>query len=724
MEVKLRIIEINPKIQLLKNNPKDIISISFFSNHISTKIDDIENIFITNEKIIVNLGENDPKNKIIKCVLLKNNNIIASGEFNLKEGINWYKLNEVKNYMMSKESLITSSTSNENFQILNESKNLVFNNYSPNSLDTKISIENNKYFSPKNVNSIKTGNIKIKLLVIFLNRRNLSKNKKINDVKKQNDLSSKFKESSFELGNNYFDCSANYMDIIKLNPKSKLLTTEKKQCNIRKNIFFGNNQKKISQKKMNLNLTNKSGLDPIVSGDSFLSNKNKDNSFSISNNILKKTSKKKNNKNITSKNLINEKMKMKSSLNLFKKKNQKELKYSFDNKIINKKPDKKEKNHNKLNSCEIIEEKILDQTFKNNLKKDENLKANLSRNNSFTSFNRLNTELSKNSIENIKIGQDLYDTNRDYKDNNLENDHSGQNLNVSNVDDNINTNYENLKIDFLLLYSEDNVKTINDEDLFLEMQLMAEKILKLQHYHQKEYIQIYNIINTNKQILSDYQRLYLSITKKMNKLNLKKMKVSMNETNNSLYKENITNFIKVRKKIIKESEFPIWHKLMINSNKNSVLENYKNKMTNIFLNICSKKESKLNILSLKFYKEIRERQNKKANINKITKYKSLGIKKIRRIDTKINTNIKFNNYFLNKTSKNFYSNKFNLPSSKGKNNTIKLKHSSTRMTNNNKYGTHMNDITTNNIRKKNNQKKQLSVGKRLCIDKTYLNKKQ
>ena len=162
MEAKVRIIEIFPKIQSIKSNPKDIISLSFISNENSTKIENLEQSMHKNER---------------KIIIIKNNQyIIASGEFNLEEGINWYTLKEDKNNVMSKESLITSSTSNGNIiQNINNNPNPYLISNSPNSLETNISIENNKYFSYANSNLTKEHSIKIKLMVIFIKRKYLDK---------------------------------------------------------------------------------------------------------------------------------------------------------------------------------------------------------------------------------------------------------------------------------------------------------------------------------------------------------------------------------------------------------------------------------------------------------------------------------------------------------------------------------------------------------------------
>ena len=62
MEVKFRIVEIYPKLYLIKDNPKDIISISFISNDNTKKIGNIEQSITKNEKISINLkAQNNQK---------------------------------------------------------------------------------------------------------------------------------------------------------------------------------------------------------------------------------------------------------------------------------------------------------------------------------------------------------------------------------------------------------------------------------------------------------------------------------------------------------------------------------------------------------------------------------------------------------------------------------------------------------------------------------------
>ena len=685
MEAKLRIIEIYPKIQSIKNNTKDIISISFISNDYSVKIVDIEQTLSKKEKIIIDLKEQNTKRHLIKCILLRNkNNIIYSGELTLKEGINWYHLNETKNNKMSKESLITSSTSNGNIQKISNSPNLSDNDNARHSLNT-------------NTNLTKLEFIKIKLMVYYIKRRYTNKNNN-NAINETGESSFRLKDSSFEKGNDYFECSMYDMDINKLNKKLNLLTTDKKNTAIKKSILFGNQTKKLSQKKIKYNHNTKNELMPIESGENITINNTKDISDNLINKTFKTSSKKKFKIIKDKEKSIYEGIKMKTSFNFYKRKNNLDNKYMIENKIPKKKSINKV-SHHKLNSCENFEDKILDQDFQNYLKNDENLRANLFVNNSFNSLERISTERQQDSNN---------ETNKN--DNQLQTDNIDNNTDKEN--NYIKENYERLKIDFLLLYTEENIKNINNEDIFMETQLMGEKLLKLQHYHQKEYQQLFSSIKNNKKMINNYQKLYILQSKKNNKLNLKKLENTLNKSKNEVYNETKTNFIKVRKRLIKDSEFPIWDNLMMNSDKASIINNTKNKMTNIFLNICSKKQDKLNKLSLKFYNEIKDKQNNKNNKTIIqktkSKYKSFDQNKIITIDTKINTKFNDNHFIPNKTSKNNQNNMSNIPSSRSKKDIKTKKKSSTKFTNNkNNNANNHNNIINETMTHNNNTKKRI-----------------
>ena len=699
MEAKFRIIEIYPKLQAIKNNPKDIISISFISNDYTKKIGNIEQSIAKNEKNVIYLKSQNTKKEIIKCILSRNNNIISSGELNLEQGTNWYKLDEIKNNKMSKESLITSSTSNDNFPNININLNLIKGGSS------NLSDKDNSN-SIKNGSLTKTEIIKIKLMVYYIKTKNTNNN----TISEQNESSVRIRDTSFEKGKNNFENSIYDMDTTKLNKKIKLMTTDKKNA-IKKNLLFGNQTKKMSKNKILFKITNKSSLAPIASGDNITENNDKEISNTLNNMSFKRPSKKKFIKDANNHKPINENMKMRTSFNFYKRKNNPENNnYLIDNKLLKKKSSNKI-NHHKLNSCENFEDTILDQKFKNDLKNDENLRANLFTNNSFNSINKKSQE--KNT--------DLFEV----KDNNNYN----ENINNNYVEENnySKDNYERLKIDFHLLYSEENIKNINNEDSFLEMQLMGEKLLKLQHFHQIEYNQIFNEIIKSKKYILNNQNLYIQLTKKMNKLQVKRLQNSLN--NDESFNEPISNFINVRRKIIKNSEFSIWEKLMLDSTKTSIKNNIKNKMINIFLNICSKNENKLNKLSFKFYNEIKEKQNqnkssdKKSANKKKNNYKSLEENKTISIDTKINPH-NFNNLSINKTSKNSQNNTSLMPSSKSKISAISKKIINIKSNYSNLVNETTNHSHNYNTNKINHKSKQLNGGNKVFNSKKVVNKNQ
>ena len=232
MEAKFRIIEIYPKLQAIKNNPKDIISISFISNDYTKKIGNIEQSIAKNEKNVIYLKSQNTKKEIIKCILSRNNNIISSGELNLEQGTNWYKLDEIKNNKMSKESLITSSTSNDNFPNINSNINLNLIKGGSSNLSDK---DNSN--SIKNGSLTKTEIIKIKLMVYYIKTKNTNNN----TISEQNESSVRIRDTSFEKGKNNFENSIYDMDTTKLNKKIKLMTTDKKNAIKKKFIIWKSN---------------------------------------------------------------------------------------------------------------------------------------------------------------------------------------------------------------------------------------------------------------------------------------------------------------------------------------------------------------------------------------------------------------------------------------------------------------------------------------------------
>ena len=344
---------------------------------------------------------------------------------------------------------------------------------------------------------------------------------------------------------------------------------------------------------------------------------------------------------MNNKKILNEDKKMKTLNGFYKTKN-----------IM----DKNDKKSKKINSCDNIEDEILDQSYKDNIKNDEILKVNLSRNNSFNYLTEKNTYKKNRKDINIintddkifmpifsRINKDNFgdkltsnifpteignDNNNYYSKitnfDNKTNEKINNNISIKNnyrdiiLNDNNNTvkNFENLKNDFLLLYPSNYSNKIKNEDGFLEIQFMIEKILSLQKEHQKEYMTLFNSINFNQRKTNYYQKQYISLIKKMNKLKTKKICNDILDIKRELFHENVNNFIGVRKKLLKDGEFLVWNKISENSNKSYALNSNKNKIINIFMNICGQNEKNLNKLSLKFYNEMKNKIIIKNPLNK------------------------------------------------------------------------------------------------------------
>ena len=274
---------------------------------------------------------------------------------------------------------------------------------------------------------------------------------------------------------------------------------------------------------------------------------------------------------------------------------------------------------------------------------------------------------------------------------------------------------------------------------------MIEKILAMQNKHQKEYIEISNSININKKIVSYYQNKYISLIKLINKLNTKKIYNDIRNKKKDIFNENINNFIKIRKNIMNKGEFMIWNKMLENSNRSKIKTNTKNKIINIFLNICGKNENSLNKLSLKFYKEIKNIKNKKSssnNINNTTKKKNkfnynstFSEKKIINIKNKIKDNDTEGNIPIPymRTNHNIQNN-FKSSSNKNKvkiskKNSIKLNTNkddkSNAKNNNMNFGTMISENTSSNFNKKIKYKnKSSSIGDKKYHKKRGFNKSQ
>ena len=779
MEAKIKIIEVFPKLKYLKHNPKDIISISFISDNFKVKIADLEKAIISNDKIVINLIKKKNFIQPIKYALILNkNNIIATSEFTPTEGVKWYKLNEIKNNI-SKESLITSSTSNGNIKNNNNSR-INFRNHNLSDFNNNnLVFESLNNFHPKrNVNNLNNNNssinkIKIKFSISFSKMNNSNKNFKNNhynnirnnNYTKEPSLNSS-KDEKFLLDkekDNFIlkDFTITESDISKINTKNKSISAKK----IGNQKFLSGEVTKRSCRKINFNF-NQSPSSPESKNMRYSYNKKNENIINHNKIISRKTN------NIINKKFFNEKIKMKTSIEFNKRK-----KFYFKDLIENKNRNNDEI-HKKINSCDNIDDKIFDQNFKNYLKNDEILKENLSDNNSLIlnnnndlrDINICNTlsfdckdfipqtfrDKISNSIEkkiknkkltiqdlnsnSFQSDSQLLKTNSEFG---LSNESISKNIIISDNDNSFGNRYtdntisifERLKNDFSLLYSSDNINQMNNDILFLEMQIMIEKILELQNRHQKEYRDLFNSINLFQNIFKNYQYQCILLFKKINKLKAKNFNLDLKIKRKKYCNKNIKNFINRRKKIINKDEFSLWDKMLENSNKTIIQNNSKKKMINIFLKICEKNENNLNKLSMKFYKDTNNR-NSKININDIknkrnnyNSYFSENQKSKMKSKIKENEDINLNYKLINNNKNKIYSNsnnnKYKLIKKNGKKiNSIKNDLNSKNILNNvcnmNNNRIINENLLSNNVKKINNNNKYKSIS---FLEKIYPKKR-
>ena len=779
MEAKIKIVEVFPKLKYLKHNPKDIISISFISDNFKVKIADLEKAIISNDKIVINLIKKKNFIQPIKYALILNkNNIIATSEFTPTEGVKWYKLNEIKNNI-SKESLITSSTSNGNIKNNNNSR-INFRNHNLSDFNNNnLVFESLNNFHPKrNVNNLNNNNsstnkIKIKFSISFSKMNNSNKNFKNNhynnirnnNYTKEPSLNSS-KDEKFLLDkerDNFIlkDFTITESDISKINTKNKSISAKK----IGNQKFLSGEVTKRSCRKINFNF-NQSPSSPESKNMRYSYNKKNENIINNNKIIFIKIN------NIINKKFFNEKIKMKTSIEFNKRK-----KFYFKDLIENKNRNNDEI-HKKINSCDNIDDKIFDQNFKNYLKNDEILKENLSDNNSLIlnnnndlrDINICNTlsfdckdfipqtfrDKISNSIEkkiknkkltiqdlnsnSFQSDSQLLKTNSEFG---LSNESISKNIIISDYDNSFGNRYtdntisifERLKNDFSLLYSSDNINQMNNDILFLEMQIMIEKILELQNRHQKEYRDLFNSINLFQNIFKNYQYQCILLFKKINKLKAKNFNLDLKIKRKKYCNKNIKNFINRRKKIINKDEFSLWDKMLENSNKTIIQNNSKKKMINIFLKICEKNENNLNKLSMKFYKDTNNR-NSKININDIknkrnnyNSYFSENQKSKMKSKIKENEDINLNYKLINNNKNKIYSNsnnnKYKLIKKNGKKiNSIKNDLNSKNILNNvcnmNNNKIINENLLSNNVKKINNNNKYKSIS---FLEKIYPKKR-
>ena len=702
MEVRIKILDTYPKLAQLKTKSFDIFSIIFNYDNNQLNIEDIEKFILNKDEIMINLKDySNTKNnfrKFIKFSLIKNskNNSIILGisDLILLDGIRWYLLKEPKNENLSKESQITSSTSDNNLHNTSDTSNgnslkLIYNVHNTNGnqaiLNTSFKIRfsvkiiqncklpanhrkknseppslSNKFnkktfYNSANKKTTTKQNIRNTNCIITKkknSKKNLKKNSSLNSSNENIFDKDLLSDEEF---NNIADAAASTLNS-NLNQPRKLFCSDKfiKECIIpdskksiskhksycTKNLCKGKliSSNKTAEKEKNILLSPTIKLkNEIINDDLYpITSKTKDNKFSTCLNFYSSPS----------------------------KKPEKKIK-EYDNNINLTKSTKD------IKDSEIIEDEIIDQNFKNNIKNDESLRyitnniLSNSENNSNKKLIKVNNSneskivkcnsesinpkkdllnilmnnSDKNSDNNIKITENDEINNENNKTSDKKNDNSSINDNNSIIDNKMNEDleYEKLKSNFLSLYIDDFYNKITEDMLVFELQLMTDKFFVLQSVHQKEYIKFYNEINNQKNIMNTLQYKLFLLTKKYNKLKTKILfdDYIANKKNN--FKENIDNFIYSRKDILNKYEVSLWNKMTEKIPDENINDSIKNKITEIFLEIIYKNVNNLSKLSKKFYEEIKSKNTEIVDkIEKINRDKESDSKSTNTIIHKFN----------------------------------------------------------------------------------------
>ena len=651
MEAKINIIEMSPRLPYLKSDINDYFSLSFLYNNNIFKIDNIQN-YINKEEMLNIPISNISENKLHFYLIKNGGYIIGMGEIPLITGVKWFNLNVFNNI---------------NFDNNNEDKNK-----GPLSL------------SRNNQEIINTYNIKFKFSVEIKNN-NIENNNKINILQKSISLKGSADSNSNSISNtctnsktpknismNLLTNNNNpYFKKIEIYSKKKAGNTlfssinnrfmrnqtEKKlkYCEGEKEVIFSFNDyydrisnnnntevegSSLTNKKNILNLTNlkkKDGINLYNKRKKILSNIDQvnidmSNSTKILEFVLPKNDylKKIRNKNKSNKNVKTKIYEINKNLFLNQNGREKE-KTKIDEKKINN------------NSFKKIEDVIIDQNFKNEIKNDELIGVTSNNSSIISSFNS-----TKNNYF--------------YKTNNSDSSNIFEKNNL--ILDVFNKNEETLLIDFnnkkkelFNIYKTEHIRAIKDNKTFLEFDSFINKIINLQNEYQKIYKEFYYNFNNYKKIIDLFQSLLLYTTKKKNKLDYIKTFLLLKQNKNQLIQTGLKSFNNTRKCIIHNNEIPFWKNLICsninpfsNVNQNNNNNQKKIELIQIFLRICAGKTKYFNSLSKKCYNDIKIKFLKESNTKIVKsfdkKYYSPGKSK----------RLSFNKSTLQITTKNnFYS---------------------------------------------------------------------
>ena len=308
------------------------------------------------------------------------------------------------------------------------------------------------------------------------------------------------------------------------------------------------------------------------------------------------------------------------------------------------------------NSC-IPQSKINNNSIDENIAQFKNKKNNIITE-TITEYKKptnkkkvYNNEIKKN----IVFFKDIDIDNKELLLQNIGNDKEDKLLNNNNnladldIDEYLlNSSFENNKTDFFLLYNNNNQGNIKSDTLFLEVQLLTEKILELQKSYHHEFKNLYNNYNKEKKLVKLFKENKTLLKKKMINLLKYKEKDNLKEKNNIYIGLNTKKYMINDSININKNEIVIWDKMFPIKKKNIENKKKKLKLKPIFKNIVFDRyksiHNKLNDIEKKIVKRLFKiyGYNNSNNINSDNK-KGISKKSAKSSNKTVNNNNKGNN---------------------------------------------------------------------------------
>ena len=508
VNIKLTFLDLFPSFEEIDSNNEGItINLQNFSFSY-----DLSELIKTRDELLI---PNQIPNQIIKVTLLKSDNIYATGPLTIKNGEQWVTFNYehkkktstnlalslidcIKIKFMCKMDYIISNKDNEN------ENNILNNTEIPNKADNNLLIKP----SPKKLYSNLTSN---KKKSNYLNKAESlgdpldslhTEESKISKIFENMSPELKYNEGNNVLNNTTLPSNkkSHKNPLIKSDNLSEFNPLAASSGVVGKDFKLKDNKNKNIKKSLNNNIINQKRKTNNKLNDN--NNKDKENKKQKSNNNISLNN---NENDIENKN--SEDNKQKSNLKRNRSKN------LIDNKI---KPNKKEK-HIKSNTNNFLQ-------CSNNSNQNQSSKK-LNKENSLKNLsskkeidrNEENDNI-QNNFNNIGLINQISNDVHDYSNQNKNDNKYNKEKNDNCIDDFIDFGLDNFSKrmeDFHLLYSDEYIKNIKQEDYSLEIELYIEKLIELiSEYHLQieekdiEYQLLKNTYKKNINLFSEQNKLF------------------------------------------------------------------------------------------------------------------------------------------------------------------------------------------------------------------------